>query len=50
MIFVVKDTDSFSVDGLVHEPDDHHTLTPEYMTEKESRLEEEYDEDSVEED
>ena len=50
MIFVVKDTDSFSVDGLTYEPDDHHTLTPEYVTEKEARLAEEFDEDEVTED
>ena len=41
MIFIVRDEDSFSVDGEVYEPDDHHTRTPEYLAEKEAREEEE---------
>ena len=35
MIFIIRDTDSFSVDGLTYEQGDHQTLTPEYLQERE---------------
>ena len=45
MIFIIRDTDSFSVDGLTYEQGDHQTLTPEYMREREA-LKETLEEDS----
>ena len=49
MIFIIRDTDSFSVDGLTYEQDDHQTLTPEYVREKEAIKEVLEDEDESEE-